>query len=105
MAASKIGLEALAGAALVGGVLFVNLGYKMPGGHSALAREPTGYVPVEVKKADEAQAEAKKTLKLIKRRSSSSEDPAGFIYVPGQNTGTQQFVASKGNYNRGSHEW
>ena len=46
-----------------------------------LAREKTGYVPTAVKHADEESKRVLQSARIIRRRS-SSEDPAGFVYVP-----------------------
>lgn len=75
--AAMIKPEVVVGGALVGACLFANYVYKMPSG--VLAREKTGYVPVEIKRAD---ADAKKPALYIKRRPSSSTDPSNFCYTP-----------------------
>ena len=75
--AAMIKPEFIVGGALAGAVLFVNYVYKMPSG--VLAREKTGYVPVEIQRAD---AQAQKPNLFIKRRPSSSSDPSGFCYTP-----------------------
>ena len=73
---------AAAGYTVVNVWLPTTLGYKEG---AVLAREKTGYVPTAVKHADEESKKVLSSARIIRRRS-SAEDPAGFIYVPPNNT-------------------
>ena len=107
MAGVLKGPEVLAGAALVGAVLFANMAYKMPGQGRLSAREKTGYVPEYVKRPDEHKQLVESKASIMKRRSSSSpSDPSGFSYKSNNTqSGEPAHMSQQDASSMQSHQW